>query len=80
MQNLSVAWSSSSPPLPPGVDISETTDPTVEQEAALKAAEEAAQANQEEEEEPEESDEDWENTNTTPHCMYDNMNMYTLLH
>ena len=43
---------------PSGADISETTDPSVEQEKALKAAQEEAQANMEEEEEPEESDED----------------------
>lgn len=43
---------------PAGADIAEATDPTVEQEAALKAAQEEAQANMEEEEEPEESDED----------------------
>ena len=43
---------------PAGADIAETTDPTVEQEAALKAAQEETQANMEEEEEPEESDED----------------------
>ena len=43
---------------PAGADIAETTDPTVKQEAALKAAQEEAQANMEEEEEPEESDED----------------------
>lgn len=43
---------------PSGADITETTDPTAEQEKALKAAQEEAQANMEEEEEPEESDED----------------------
>ena len=43
---------------PAGADITETSDPTAEQEAALKAAKEEAQANMEEEEEPEESDED----------------------
>ncbi len=43
---------------PPGADVAETTDPTVEQEAALKAAQEEAEANMEEEEEPEDSDED----------------------
>ena len=43
---------------PAGADIAETTDPTVEQETALKAAQDEAQANMEEEEEPEESDED----------------------
>lgn len=41
-----------------GPDITEATDPTVEQEAALKAAQEEAEANMEEEEEPEDSDED----------------------
>lgn len=41
-----------------GPDIVEATDPTVEQEAALKAAQEEAEANMEEEEEPEDSDED----------------------
>ena len=44
---------------PAGADISETTDPTAEQERALKAAQEEAAANIEEEEEPdEESDDD----------------------
>ena len=43
---------------PPGADITETTDPTVEQEAALKAAQEEAEAAEQEEEEPEESDDD----------------------
>lgn len=41
-----------------GADITETTDPTVEQEAALKAAQEEAEAGEQEEEEPEESDDD----------------------
>lgn len=44
--------------LDPGPDISETTDPTVEQEEALKKAQEEAQEAMEGEEEPEESDED----------------------
>ena len=44
---------------PMGADIAETTDPTVEQEKALKAAQEEEQAQMDEEEEPdEESDED----------------------
>lgn len=43
---------------PAGADITETLDPTAEQEKALKAAQEEAQANMEEEEEPEDSDED----------------------
>ena len=43
---------------PSGADITETVDPTAEQEKALKAAQEEAQANMEEEEEPEDSDED----------------------
>ena len=45
---------------PTGADIAETTDPTVEQERALKAAQEEAEAELDEEEEPddEESDED----------------------
>ena len=41
-----------------GADIAETTDPTVEQEAALKAALEEKEMAQEEEEEPEDSDDD----------------------
>ena len=43
---------------PAGADITESTDPTAEQEAALKAAQEEAQANMDEEEEPEDSDDD----------------------
>lgn len=44
---------------PAGADISETTDPTAEQEKALRAAQEEARANLDEEEEPdEESDDD----------------------
>lgn len=44
---------------PAGADIAETTDPTAEQEKALRAAQEEAQAQLDEEEEPdEESDED----------------------
>lgn len=41
---------------PTGADITETTDPTVEQEAAVKAAQEEAEATQAEEEEPEEEE------------------------
>ena len=41
-----------------GADITETTDPTVEQEEALRKAQEEAQEAMEGEEEPEESDED----------------------
>lgn len=44
---------------PLGPDISETTDPTVDQEEALRKAQEEAQEAMEGEEEPEESDEDW---------------------
>ncbi len=44
---------------PAGADIAETSDPTAEQEKALKAAQEEVRANLDEEEEPdEESDED----------------------
>lgn len=44
---------------PAGADITETTDPTAEQEKALRAAQDEAQAQLDEEEEPdEESDED----------------------
>lgn len=44
-------------PLPTiGADITEATDPTVEQEAAVKAAQEEAEATQAEEEEPEEEE------------------------
>jgi hypothetical protein len=44
---------------PVGADIAETTDPTAEQEKALRAAQEEAQAQLEEEEEPDdESEED----------------------
>ena len=43
---------------PAGADITETTDPTVEQEEALKKAQEEAEEAAEEEEEPEESDDD----------------------
>lgn len=39
-----------------GADITEATDPTVEQEAAVKAAQEEAEATQAEEEEPEEEE------------------------
>jgi radial spoke head protein 4A len=54
------------PPLPPamqeefpaGVDINEVTDPTVEQEQALKRAQEEAEANMEEEEEAEDDEDD----------------------
>ena len=41
-----------------GPDIKETTDPTVEQEKALRVAQEEAEANEAEEEEPEDSEED----------------------
>ena len=41
-----------------GPDVTETTDPTVEQEEALHKAQEEAQEAMEGEEEPEESDED----------------------
>ena len=44
---------------PAGADIAETTDPSAEQEKALRAAQEDAQAQLDDEEEPdEESDED----------------------
>lgn len=44
---------------PAGADIAETTDPSAEQEKALRAAQDEAQAQLEEEEEPdEESEED----------------------
>ena len=44
---------------PGGADITETLDPTAEQEKALRAAQEEAQAQLDEEEEPdEESDDD----------------------
>ena len=41
-----------------GVDITETTDPTVEEENALKKSQEEKENAQEEEEEPEDSDDD----------------------
>lgn len=43
---------------PDGADITETTDPTVEQENALKKSQEEKENAQEEEEEPEDSDDD----------------------
>lgn len=43
---------------PTGPDVTETTDPTVEEEMALKAAQEEALAAEEEEEEEEDEDED----------------------
>ena len=43
---------------PTGADINETTDPTVEQEQALRKAQEEAEANQEEEEEADDDDDD----------------------
>lgn len=54
------------PPLPPalqeefptGADINETTDPTVEQEQAIRKAQEEAEANHEEEEEADDDDDD----------------------
>lgn len=54
------------PPLPPalqeefptGADINETTDPSVEQEQALRKAQEEAEVNHEEEEEADDDDDD----------------------
>ena len=43
---------------PTGADINETTDPSVEQEQALKKAQEEAEANLEEEEEADDDDDD----------------------
>ncbi len=72
-ENLYVGWGMKyssrpfNPSLPPvvqeefpaGADIAETTDPTAEQEKALKTAQDEARTNLDEEEEPdEESDED----------------------